>query len=219
MRLRKPEEVYSTSRSSNLRMVLDPYIVLPAVTIFVFSLCALYSVVYHPIAFEIQPDLATDFSTPFVKHLVWGLLGLAGMTWFAFSDLEKVRGRTVGIYAGGILLLVLVLVPGIGLKIRNIRAWISLGFITFQPSEIVKIVLVLSAARFLSSPSRESKPLISLLSSAVLVGVPAALVLKQPDMGTVIVFLSLLLTLPFAAGLPSQYLVLILVSCILAGVR
>lgn len=217
MRLRKPETGGRSQAASQFRLVLDPCIVGPALTIFFFSLCALFSVVYHPIAFEIEPNLATDFTTPFVKHLVWGTMGLAGMTWFAFIDLEKVRARTRWIYFGGLVLLVAVLLFGI--KVRNIRAWLSIGILTFQPSEIIKVVLVLAAARFLSLPEREERPLTSLAAVAILIGIPSALVLKQPDLGTVIVYLSLLLTLPFASGLPAQYLILILVSCLLAGLR
>lgn len=217
MKLRLPYTDGPTYVPRGLRVVLDPMIVLPALTIFAMSLAALFTVVYHPMAFEINPALARDFSTPFVKHLIWGLLGISGMIFFAYREPDRFGAKAVWIYLGGFVLLVAVLL--IGVKVRDIRAWISLGFLTFQPSELVKIALVIALAKFLSHPLRVETPLLTLLASSVLVGIPALLVLKQPDMGTVIVYVSLLLTVPFAAGLPSRYLVLIVISSMIAGLR
>lgn len=203
--------------AQGLKLTLDPWIVGPALLIFLMSLASLFTVVYHPTAFEINPRLAWDFSTPFVKHLIWGIMGIGAMIALSFRKTELIEKKTVFIYLAGLALLVFVLVFGI--KVRNIRAWISLGFLTFQPSELVKIAVVIALARYLSRPERVETPIRSLLAAAILVAVPALLVLKQPDMGTVIVYLSLLLTVPFAAGLPSRYLVLILISCGLLGLR
>lgn len=200
-----------------LPLAIDPWLVVPALVILGFSLAALFSVVYHPVAFEIDPGLATDLATPFTRHLLWGILGIAGMSFVAGLDSSLLHRRARWLYAAGILLLVATLL--VGVKVRNIRAWLSLGIVTFQPSELVKVVLVIALARYLSRPERRSRPLATLLGSAVIVGVPAALVLKQPDMGTVIVYLALLATMPFIAGLPSRYLVLTVVAATLAGVR
>ncbi len=216
MRFREPETP-SYGFERRLRLAFDPWIVLPAVVILGFSLAALWSVVYHPVAFEIQPDLATDPVTPFTKHLFWAILGLFGMSIFAFLDTSRVRAHAKWVYVAGLVLLVATL--AFGVKVRNIRAWLSLGFITFQPSELVKAALVIALARYLSKEGRQERPLHSLFMAALVVAVPAGLVLKQPDMGTVIVYLSLLITLPFAAGLPARYLVLAVISGTLAGLR
>ncbi len=198
-------------------LTIDPWLVVPAFVILGFSLAALFSVVYHPVAFEINPALASEMATPFTKHLLWGILGIVGMSFVAGLSPSHLHARARWLYAGGLLLLVATLL--VGIKVRNIRAWLSLGFLTFQPSELVKVILVIALARYLARPARRARPLETLLGCAVIVGVPAALVLKQPDMGTVIVYLSLLATMPFVAGLPSRYLVLIVLSSVLAGVR
>jgi rod shape determining protein RodA len=217
VRLRAPEGSAGGDWSRGLRIAIDPWIAGPAVVILGFALAALFSVVYHPVAFEIDPELATDFSTPFTRQLLWGILGIIGMTIVAFVDLDRLRARSNLVYVGGVLLLLAVL--AIGVKVRNIRAWLSVGGMTFQPSELVKVALILSLARLLSRPGAAGRPFVSLAASAILVGVPAALVLKQPDMGTVIVYLSLLLSVPFAAGLPSRYFIVALVGAGLAGCR
>lgn len=200
-----------------LPFVTDPWLVLPALVILGVSLAALFSVVYHPMAFELNPGLATDLATPFTRHLLWGALGIVGMSLVAALDPSLLRSRARWLYAAGLLLLVATLV--VGVKVRNIRAWLSLGIVTFQPSELVKVVLVIALARYLARPERRGSPLRTLLGCAVIVGVPAALVLKQPDMGTVIVYMALLVTMPFAAGLPSRYLVLTVLAGTLAVVR
>jgi rod shape determining protein RodA len=217
VRLRAPEGAAGGSWARDLRLAIDPWIAGPAVIILGFALAALFSVVYHPVAFEINPELATDLSTPFTKQLLWGVLGIIGMTLVAFVDLDRLRSRSNLVYLGGVVLLVAVLLAGV--KVRNIRAWLSIGGFTFQPSELVKVALILSLARYLSRPGASGRPFVSLAASAVLVGIPAALVLEQPDMGTVIVYLSLLLTVPFAAGLPSRYLIVALIAGVLAGCR
>jgi len=216
MKFRNPETP-SYGLLRQLRIVIDPWIAIPALLILSASLIALFSVVYHPIAFEINPGLAKDISTPFTKHLLWGLFGMAGMTFTAFAKTDSLKNNWVWIYLSGIILLLAVLFFGI--KVRNIRAWLSIGLLTFQPSELVKAILVISLSAYLAKKERREKRLRSLIVTAVLVGIPAVLVLKQPDMGTVIVYLSLLLTLPFIAGLPARYMVLIVISGMLSGLR
>lgn len=215
--LRNPEQGLDGEISRQMKLVLDPWIVIPAAVVLVLSLISLFSVVYHPVAFEINPDLHRQWSTPFSRQLLWAVLGAGLMLWCAFLDLDRLARRSRWIYAGGCLLLLAVLLFGV--KVRNIRAWISLGLFTFQPAELVKIALVISLAAFLSTARRLETPIRSLIAAAFIVAMPAALVLKQPDMGTVLVYLSLLLTVPFASGLPSSYLILILVSGFLAGIR
>jgi rod shape determining protein RodA len=218
MRLRAPESSTATTGfGRRLRLALDPWVILPALVILAIALAALFSVVYHPVAFEIQPDLASDLATPFTKQVAWAGLGLLLMTMVAMADLDALNRRGWLVYAGGLLLLVAVLT--VGVKVRNIRAWLSIAGFTFQPSELVKVALVIALARFLAYAGRAERPLASLLGAAILVGIPSALVLKQPDMGTVIVYLSLLLTVPFVAGLPSRYMILILLSGGLAVMR
>jgi rod shape determining protein RodA len=93
------------------------------------------------------------------------------------------------IYGGSLLLIIAV--DLLGTAGLGAQRWIDLGFIQLQPSEIMKIALVLALARYFHSLSAEdSGRLGRLVVPALMVGVPAALVLKQPDLGTAMMLLA-----------------------------
>ena len=110
-------------------------------------------------------------------------------------------------YAGGVVLLVLVLVIGVGAK--GAQRWLSLGPIRFQPAEIMKLAMPITIAAYLGQrflPPRLSHIIITLL----LIAVPTALIIDQPDLGTsILVAVSGMMVL-FYAGLQWRYILLAL---------
>lgn len=213
----RPDGGSGSELARRVRGALDPWIVVPAALVFLISLSSLFTVVYHPVAFEIDPELGSRIGTAFTKQLLWGVLGIVLMIGLAMIDLRELASRSSRIYLVALAMLVAVLI--VGVKVRNIRAWLDLGIASFQPSELAKIAIVIALARMFSSPASLEKPNRALLASMVVVGIPAALVAKQPDMGTVIVYLSLLAVVPFAAGLPVGYFILVLISGLVASSR
>ena len=110
------------------------------------------------------------------------------------------------LYAGNLALLVLVLVAG---ATRNHSSrWLNLFGFDFQPSELMKITLVVTLARFIRFRS-SYKTFRGLGTPFLLTLVPMALILKQPDLGTALLFVPLLFTLLFVAGARSRHLLLI----------
>ena len=100
-------------------------------------------------------------------------------------------------------LLLLIFVEAIGFVGGGAQRWISLGFINLQPSELMKPVIVLAAAHFYALlPSREIRGWSAIWPAAVLIGIPAALILVQPDLGTATMVVLGGLTVMFLAGLP-----------------
>lgn len=110
--------------------------------------------------------------------------------------------------AYGLALGLLLLVPFIGEASMGAQRWIDLGIVALQPSEVMKIALVLVLARFFHAIPlhRVSHPLYMLVPLA-LIGVPAALVVVQPDLGTTVLLVAGGAMMLFAAGLKWRYIV------------
>ncbi len=107
-------------------------------------------------------------------------------------------------YLLGILLLLLVFAPEIGLKKYGSRRWIDIGFIQIQPSEIVKMTTVLVLSWFLGAVGigeKDSGAGYKLIFSLLLVVLPMFIILKQPDLGSALVFLPLLIVMLWIGGI------------------
>ena len=119
-------------------------------------------------------------------------------------------------YLGALGLLVLVEVMGtVGMGAQR---WIDLGFILLQPSEVMKIALVMMLAWYYDrlDPAKVSRPLWVILPLAITL-VPVALVLKQPDLGTALLFLPVLFAMLFAAGAKARHLATVAMLGVLAS--
>ncbi len=107
-----------------------------------------------------------------------------------------------------VILVLLVLVEMIGFVGKGAQRWVDLGFIRLQPSEFMKPAIVLTLARFYDLlPPADVRKWRGLWPAALLVGIPWALVLVQPDLGTATMILVGGVTVMFLAGLPMWYFV------------
>lgn len=163
---------------------LDWPLFLGIVVIAVMGVVNLYSATSPYIGAEGRQVLADVYVSQVYWLVVGGLLAIfvAAIDYRTFERLAYI------FYAGGIvaLLLVRVLAP----DIRGSARWIQLGNFTFQPSEFMKLVLVLVIARSLADdPKTEPKSLFELSPILLLTGLPVALVLSQPDFGTSMIYL------------------------------
>jgi rod shape determining protein RodA len=120
--------------------------------------------------------------------------------------LSRIRPQTFHdlaflVYAGGILLLIVTLILG---EVRGgARSWIELGFLRLQPSELMKIILVLVLARFYAhAPPAETRRFSAIWPVALILGPPILLILLQPDLGTTMLIVLNTIALMFLAGLP-----------------
>ncbi|NMC32058.1 MAG: rod shape-determining protein RodA [Veillonellaceae bacterium] len=110
----------------------------------------------------------------------------------------------------GINLLMLVAVMFVGQSALGAQRWIQLGPITLQPSEFAKLIMIISLAHLLDAREDRMKSVWDLLPVAAFVVVPFLLVLKQPDLGTSLVFLAILLGMVFVAGIDGKLLLKIM---------
>lgn len=142
-----------------------------------------------------------------LRQLIWALLGLVAMTGMVFFDYKQLERYAYFIYAGAIGLLLLVPIAGsIG---GGSRRWLSLGPVSIQPSEVMKLALVIALARLLSTrASGQPMTLRSMIPVALLVGPPGILILLQPDLGTALLLGFVALSLVLLAGLRLRWLVI-----------
>lgn len=126
-------------------------------------------------------------------------IGLAiAISWAGEERLKKAALPT---YA--VLVLMLLFVELFGFVGGGSRRWLDLGFIRLQPSELMKPVIVLAVARFFDMlPAGEIRRFSAVWPPALLIGIPALLVLTQPDLGTALMICAGGITVAFLAGLP-----------------
>jgi rod shape determining protein RodA len=126
-------------------------------------------------------------------------LGLA----IAISRVPLQRLKAFAFPAYGGVLLLLILVEALGFVTKGAQRWLSLGFMNLQPSELMKPVIILAIARFYDLlPVAELRRFNALWPAAAMIGVPAALILIQPDLGTAVMVVAGGITVMFLAGLP-----------------
>ena len=133
-----------------------------------------------------------------------------GVRFFAFlggavalSRLREETLRHLAFPAYGLLVAMLVLVELSGAVRGGSQRWLDLGFIRLQPSELMKPAIVLALARFYDLlPAGEIRGWNAVWPAAALIGVPAGLVMLQPDLGTALMITAGGITVAFLAGLP-----------------
>jgi cell division protein FtsW len=145
-----------------------------------------------------------------VKYLVYGGVGLIAMHLISRHGLVPARRYTPLILFVAAVLLVLVLIPGFGLRINGARRWLGAGPLTFQPSEIMKLALVLHVAAVLAARPKLARSLRGVAGPVLGVGgAGLLLILAQPDLGSSLVICFTLGAMLVAAGLPLRQLVLV----------
>src|SRR5713101_4235268 len=138
-------------------------------------------------AWEIHNAQPTE--TFWQKQLIGLGIALVAMLAIAFSDYRRLVEVAPAFYVLGLLLLVVVLVPGIGLKLNGHRSWIKLpGLGQFQPSEFVKIPVVLMLAKYFGKHRSGSLTWKEFFTGCAILGLPMALILLEPDLGQSITY-------------------------------
>jgi rod shape determining protein RodA len=151
-------------------------------------------------------------------QMLWLLGGLVAMFIFSVIDYHILLDFIHWIY--GFCVVSLVAVLAVGTKVLGARRWIKLpGGIHFQPSEWVKLVLIVAAARYFVGLSGKELSWKDIFKAMALVGVPMLLVLKQPDLGTALTYSPILLVGLFLGGIDWKKAgIIILVGLLAVGV-
>jgi len=141
------------------------------------------------------------------KQAIWLGLSIVAGGVSAFVNLEWLRKRAWLLYGICALALVLVLVPGFGVKVNGAQRWLGLGPLRLQPSEFAKIGLVLILAVYLSANQREIKSLCrGFVYPSLILGLVLGLIMLQPDFGTTFLCGAVGATMMFLAGVSLRWL-------------
>jgi rod shape determining protein RodA len=180
----------------------DPVLVALAVLLSIYGIAMVYSAG--------QTDAPVNLiRNNWEKQIVW--LGIALCAGWAASraSVRMLEWVTWPAYVGTILVLALTLVIGTGAgTAASSRSWLAIGGHRIgQPAEFAKITVILMLARVLARRREAPKTLLDLWKPAVVVGIPWLLIVKQPDLGTSIVFIAIFFALLFWTGIDWQLLV------------
>ena len=150
----------------------------------------------------VQIHNAQPTETYWIKQLIGLSLGLVMMLAIAFTDYRKLLNLAPVFYVFGLLLLVIVLVPGIGLKINGQRCWLKVpGIGQFQPSEFVKVTTAMMLARYFGKNRFEVLTVKEMIVGGIILGLPIVLVLLEPDVGSVLTYLPILAVVLFLSAI------------------
>lgn len=177
---------------------LDWYLIGVVILLVVTGIVTIYSVTY-----------VRGMTALAVGQAEYALLGIPVVLALAAFDYHRLRSWSLWLYAGTIILLIAVVF--FGTSVFGARRWLEIGFFQLQPSEPMKVVLVLLGARVLSARYGELK-FRELLFFLLLVLVPVGLVIKQPDLGTSSVLLFVTGALLVAGRLARSHWVFLMAS-------
>lgn len=150
----------------------------------------------------------------YIKQLYWLLVGIAAMLAVVSIDYTWLNRYSYLIYGAGIALLVVVLVMGrTGLGATR---WISLGPISFQPSDLFKLAFIITLAHWMSGLKGEMSVKDLVFGFGAFTMVPLLLIIKQPDLGTALIMLMLFVLMALAKGVGKKVVAVAVVLAVIS---
>lgn len=185
---------------SRLLKRLDGPLVISAGVLILFSLVVIYSAT-KPTDHLLVGGVTSSPGDPFAtvkKQVINIMLGLFAMGFMIYINYEDLRKHMKSLYVLNLLMLASVLF--LGHTAMGAQRWIELGPFRFQPSEFSKVIIIVCFAAFLAKREGKLNRLRDLIPCFAFIGVPMMFILKQPDLGTSLVFLAIMFGMLFAAG-------------------
>ncbi len=144
----------------------------------------------------------------FGRQLLWILVGSAAAWVVSRVDLETFRSLAIPALLVGFFLMALVCVPGIGRTVGGAQRWFRLGPLSFQPSEVMKIILIFYLADSLDRRRHLLVNFSGLMPYLVILGITMVFLEKQHDFGTAVLLALVTILMLFLAGMPWGYFVI-----------
>ena len=192
---------FGTKKFTLSKLLIDPILVFSLLTILIFGLFVLFSA-------------SGQTAVMVMKQSIYVAIGLFLMFFISRLDQSVYKSFFMHLFWFGLILLVWVLLfPAEGYKTDR---WIDLGFISFQPSEVIRLLLPLAAASYLTRNQKRNTikdwvvVLVAILSSSFLI-------FKQPDLGTALIVLASGCIPVFLAGFPLLILIILIMVVIISS--
>jgi rod shape determining protein RodA len=187
---------------------IDYLILLPVLTLLVLGILFIYS--------SGIDSTGVLVSNEHIRQIVWASAGLTVAITLSLINYRRFYNFSIYIYFISLIPLLYTLL--FGHVIYNAARWLRIGSFGVQMSEFVKISVIIFLARFLADTDRNRESFSRFFISCVIVFIPMSIVVLQPDLGTALVYIAILLTMLFMSGVAMRYIVF-MISCIaLTGV-
>jgi cell division protein FtsW len=202
---------------SNARLMRRPskrarpleYTLLYAATLFLLAIGAV--MVYSASSATSLLRGSGDPSFYLKRYVIFGLIGLVVLRVMSKHGLKLAKTFTPLLLVAGFALTAAVKLPGVGVNVNGASRWLAAGPIQFQPSELLKLALILYAAQLLAARPKSAQTINGLIKPLLLVvGAACMLLMAQPDMGTTMVTCFAIGALLIAAGVPKENLLKII---------
>jgi rod shape determining protein RodA len=152
----------------------------------------------------------------YIQQIYWFVGGGILATVVAAVDYRHYERLGYAVYVGGVVLLLLVFI--LGREIRGSSRWIYIGSYSFQPSEFMKLFLVIALAKYLhDDPKSEGRTLKDLLAPTMIAVLPTALVLLQPDLGTALILVLVFVSICSLTRIQARSLVWLAIAAGIVG--
>ena len=181
---------------------LDPTLVLLALMLCAFGMLMIYSATYARLKDEsLAPRYYLD------RQFIFAVVGFVAMIVTAVFSYRRLKAWAWLAYVAAVGLLIAVLSP-LGTTVLGAQRWIQIGIFQIQPSEIAKLAVIMTLAAVLAE-RKGSPETIDVFKCILLVGLPAALIYRQPDLGTLLVLLAILGGMLLVSGTKARALIVI----------
>lgn len=181
----------------------------------IFGLTIVISIIGITVIYSAGLNNNGEPSNVYIKQIYWILYGLIGMLLILSVDYHSLE-RFAYIFYFFIILLLLI-VPVSGKMVSGAQRWLSFAQFTFQPSELAKLVIVITLARYFDDRKiRGLYKIKDLIVPAVIILIPAVLIAKQPDLGTAAVFLFIFVSMAFFTGINHKSFSMLISSFIIS---
>jgi len=169
---------------------IDLVLVVAIVALSIIALLSLYSASHKP-----DQTITKNYC---IQQLIWIAFAICVSVIFAWVGYERFIDYGYLIFAFNIVLLILVLF--VGSTRLGAKRWLSLGLFSLQPSELCKVSFILALAKYASDNKHKIKNIKEVIGALCICLVPMLLIIKQPDLGTAIVFLPIFFAILLLAG-------------------
>ncbi|MBR3840647.1 MAG: cell division protein FtsW [Erysipelotrichales bacterium] len=144
------------------------------------------------------------------RQVIFATIGVIVMYIVSYYDVSKLRKYAYWFFSFCIILMVLVLIPGIGSERNGSMSWFKIGPVLFQPSEFLKLALIMVVSDKLSKKRkiRKLKDVYDIMGLCLL---SFGLIMLQPDFGSGVVMLSAIVIMVIVAGIPMKYFVYVVI--------
>ena len=184
---------------------LDLTLLITVAILILLGLIIIFSTSYN--------STGTDFLN-FRKQAIFSVIGFILMIGVSLFDYRALKNWTGIFYV--LVCFILTAVLFLGTSIRGTTGWFDLGFFNVQPSEFVKIIMIVILAKYLAETKNYLNDFKKIIVSGIYISLPTALIIFQPDFGSALVILFIWIAMVFVTGVKMKYMAMIFILGIIS---